>query len=128
MGVGKDLRCLEGPATERASINEVVKSCRTGTPVFIPAITNYDRNGRPFSHAISVTPLPSPDGTVRIFRVTSHAINAMCSGGDDRLLADLTSLMSLKGTVPRSLADSTMVVLTAPTPPYPITWASPGWL
>lgn len=167
--LGRDLRCLQGPATEQAAIARMMQSCDKGEACVIPSLINYDKQGRPFLHEVVVTPLCGADGSVELIRATSRSVRRLqssCGNGDvsidvqggeglderdgrgsvDTTVAALAAVICQKRardqspafqraittSVPPSLSMPcpvvSMVVLTAPKPPYEITWASPDWL
>ncbi len=71
---GQDLTRLQGPATDTRALGELMESVRCGR-AWRGTLIHYSLDCRaPFRHTVSVTPLPSPDGRVRLFRASSAEI------------------------------------------------------
>lgn len=82
--LGRSLRCLQGPATDKSAVEKLMQSVHQQEACIVPSLINYDKKRRPFSHTVSVTPLVSPNGLVEHFRATSHSVSLLhgaCRGG-----------------------------------------------
>jgi len=71
--IGRDIRCIQGPGTDREELKRLMESVRAHQSVSA-TLFNYDRHGRPFRHTVDVVPLAGPDGHVTLFRATSRDI------------------------------------------------------
>ena len=71
---GQDLTRLQGPATDTLALGQLMESVRCGQ-TWRGTLIHYSLDCRaPFRHTVSVTPLASPDGRVRLFRASSADI------------------------------------------------------
>ena len=87
--LGRDLKCLQGPATSKASIHQLMEGVRAGVPCSVELL-NYDKKRRPFQHTVNLAPVRAGDGEVVLFRTTSSKVrklgaandaNTACGGG-----------------------------------------------
>jgi len=111
---GRDLRLLQGPATQRVAIERLMESVRKCEACVVPSLVNYDKQRRPFSHDIVVTPLNSPDGSVNLFRATSRSVsllNRACRGATSSV--DLRGEAGLDALAGRGAVDTTASTLAA---------------
>jgi PAS domain S-box-containing protein len=144
--IDHDLEKLHGPGTDQAAVRTLMQHLAKQQPCSAELIC-YDRAGLPFKHTMRVVPLQAPDGSPRLFRVTSDAVTqapemvpaspvvapvssstsffGSLFGGDAEVVQEVDHLSAC---VPRAIDDGAVVVLTQPQPPYAIVWASPGWL
>ena len=77
--LGRDLRCLQGPATDKHAIEQLMASVHKQEPCVVADLINYDKQRRPFCHTVTITPLSSPDGSVGLFRATSRSVSQLTS-------------------------------------------------
>mgnify|MGYP001170643401 CR=1 FL=1 len=71
--IRRDLKCLQGPLTERDSIAKLmdaVSNCRS-TSVHL---TNYTKDGSSFEHLLFLEPLRNPAGRTQCFQATSLVV------------------------------------------------------
>ena len=87
--LGRDLKCLQGPATSKASIHQLMEGVRAGVPCSVELL-NYTKDKRPFQHTVNLAPVRAGDGEVVLFRTTSSKVrklgaandaNTACGGG-----------------------------------------------
>jgi len=62
--LGRNMRILQGPGTDPATVREIRAGLEHGTPVAVE-ILNHRKDGTPFWNALTVRPIHGPDGTVR---------------------------------------------------------------
>lgn len=61
--LGRNLRFLQGPETERRAVRELRDALDAGDPVTVE-LTNYRADGEPFRNRVSVNPVRGDDGEV----------------------------------------------------------------
>jgi len=71
--MGRDLRCIQGPGTDRAELKRLMDAIKAESPVSA-TLCNYNRHGRPFRHTVEIVPIADPHGAVTLFRATSRDI------------------------------------------------------
>ncbi|WP_245986921.1 PAS domain-containing protein [Azospirillum thermophilum] len=64
--LGRNCRFLQGPGTDRATVEELRAAIAEGRPTAVEVL-NYRKDGTPFWNAVSLRPIPGPDGSVRWF-------------------------------------------------------------
>jgi len=70
---GKSLRMIQGPATDRDTL-EAIKYAALRCECISATLVNYTNHGLPFQHRIDITPLYDSFGFPRLFKVTSSDI------------------------------------------------------
>jgi len=73
--LGHPLKFLQGPRTQPAAITALMNGVRLEQPVAV-RLTNYTKDGLPFTHQLSVEPLRDPSGITRCFQATSLVLQA----------------------------------------------------
>ena len=63
----RSLKVLQGPATDQMAVATLMHHAALRQPCRVLALVNYDRQGRPFRHTLSMVPLPAPDGSSYLF-------------------------------------------------------------
>lgn len=71
--VGGTLKILQGPGTDRATINGIMLAAKQRS-VCSATLLNYTRRGVPFYHTITIEPLADSCGMPQVFRVHSTSI------------------------------------------------------
>uniref|UniRef100_A0A1D2A0P0 LOV domain-containing protein n=1 Tax=Auxenochlorella protothecoides TaxID=3075 RepID=A0A1D2A0P0_AUXPR len=64
--LGRNCRFLQGPATDKATLDRLRSAIKNGRPAVVQLI-NYKRNGDPFVNYLSVTPIFSAKGRLSHF-------------------------------------------------------------
>lgn len=74
--VGRDLRCIQGVATDPAVIAELMRAARKGEAARGLTLVNYDKQRRPFSHVLSIEPVRGA-GDACFLRATSVMVRQL---------------------------------------------------
>ncbi|MBP2290376.1 ATP-binding protein [Azospirillum rugosum] len=64
--IGRNIRLLQGPDTDPATVEAIRAALETGQPVSVEVL-NYRKDGTPFWNALSIRPVTDPDGRLRWF-------------------------------------------------------------
>ena len=76
--LGRSLSCIQGPGTDSLAIQKLIQAMKASRPCKL-RLVNYHRVGHvPFLHTVSVCPLHSADGDVKLFRATSTEVQWLC--------------------------------------------------
>ena len=84
--VGRNCRFLQGPATDRAKIDELRKSLREQQPV-TTTLLNYRKDGTAFWNQLSITPVFDGDGSLVSFVGVQTDVTERVRGEDERSAA-----------------------------------------
>ena len=127
----RNLKILQGPATDQIAVRSIVEATAEKQPSRTELV-NYDRNGVPFKHILCVVPLPAPDGSPCLFRATSEQVQMLRPPSPVLMQTGLSveirgDMLDAAFDLPWSVLEG-VEVLTQPSPPYAIVWASEGWL
>ena len=76
---GDNLRCIQGPGTDRAAIKRLMEAVRKRDEFSIASLINYDKKKRPFRHSLTVRPFAASD-TVTMFIAESTDVALSCGG------------------------------------------------
>ena len=78
--LGSDLQCIQGPATSRDLVDELMHHVRARESCNIKGLVNYDKERRPFRHTLQVDYLPQQAcGAQAVFRATSTNVTLQTS-------------------------------------------------
>ena len=60
--VGRDLKLIQGPGTDRLAITKLMDAVRSGSELHELTLVNYTKEKQPFRHTLSMVPLCSEPG------------------------------------------------------------------
>lgn len=75
---GRNLKILQGPATDMTAVHNLVESVAAQKSVR-QELVNYSKAGVPFKHVLQIVPLAAPDGSSCLFRATSEDVTLLRS-------------------------------------------------
>ena len=137
----RDLRCIQGEATDAAAAQAILQSVWAGASMSF-ACVNYYRSGRQIPHRVTVVPIaPADGGHTTLFRAISQPIG---DGPADASGASMSSPLQCPLQKRQRLAQPPAAplrfglfsplfseharVITQSEPPYSVVWASAEWL
>ena len=71
--VGRTLKILQGPGTDRATLNGIMDAAKQRS-VCSATLLNYTRRSVPFYHTITIEPLTDSYGQPQVFKVYSTSV------------------------------------------------------
>jgi len=74
--MGGHLGCIQGPATDRIAIGQLMDAARRKKSFKISGLVNYDKKRRPFRHTLTIQPISASEANLS--RGGGH-----CAGGED---------------------------------------------
>lgn len=75
--VGRDLRMIQGPGTDRMAVAKLMTAVREKTAVENIEFVNYDKYGQPFYHRLSMRPIYDRHGELSMFRASSVDVRSL---------------------------------------------------
>lgn len=135
--LGKDLRCIQGPATDPEAVRRLMIAVQEQRARHEEEFVNYTAAGKPFRHRVVLTPIRAPEGcSVVLFRADSFDVNMLEL---ERTQDETPTKRRRKASQPATVSpvrfelalpalSGHAQVLTQAAPPYAVLWASQEWL
>ncbi|KXZ43471.1 hypothetical protein GPECTOR_89g491 [Gonium pectorale] len=79
--LGRNCRFLQGPGTDRVTVDQIRDAIRTGTEITV-RILNYTKQGKPFWNMFTMAPMRDQDGSVRFFVGVQVDVTAQSTSPD----------------------------------------------
>jgi len=77
---GKSLKAIQGPDTDAETIGALMDAVARLATMRV-RLVNYTRNGIPFEHDVEVEPMRNSQGDAVLYKVSSHNVCTLVSGG-----------------------------------------------